>query len=328
MTRYRAHTQGLDTWSRSWEVQRAPFNHPLPYSFYRRRESQYLGVTPGDQINDAMYTLTELYLDDQRLIDAVVNRARALCLTKAKGSGQAALGLTLIDWRSSLSMISGALKALASKRSRAKLYYRRKASDIYLEGVFGWIPLMSDIYQAMEVLNSAHRISPSRAKAQDTRAYSVANPTMQADVFTDVRATVGVRLSLDNPNVVLLNNLGLLNPASIAWDLVPYSFVINWFVPIGTFLNSLTELLGYGVHDGFVTTFVRKFAAGSYHDYNRDSQTWEWYPRHVEQISVVRRLGFPSFSLPPPSLPTVDLGKALISLALFDKTREPAPTRR
>lgn len=329
MTRYRAHTEGLDTWSRSWEVQRAPFNHPLPYRFNRRRESQYLGVqTPGSQVNDAMYMLTELNWDDWQLIDSVVNQARSRCLKQAKGSGQAALGLTIIDWRSSLSMISGALRALASKRSRARLYYRRKASDIYLEGVFGWVPLMSDIYQAMEVLSSAHRISPSRAKAQNTHAYSVADSTVQAGVFTDARATVGVRLSLDNPNVVLLNNLGVLNPASIAWDMVPYSFVINWFVPVGTYLNSLTELLGYGVHDGFVTTFVRKFAAGSYLDYNRDSQTWEWYPRHVEQINVVRQLGFPPFSLPAPSLPTADLGKALISLALFDKTREPAPTRR
>lgn len=329
MTRYRAYTEGLNTWSRSWEVQRAPFNHPLPYRFYRRRETQYQGVnTPGFQVNDAMYMLSELNSDDWQLIDAVTNRARARCLKLAKGSGQAALGITIVKWRSSLAMISGALKALASKRSRAKLYYRRKASDIYLEGVFGWVPLMSDIYRAMEVLSSAHRISPSRAKAQDTHAYGVADSTVQAGVLTDVRANVGVRLSLDNPNVVLLNNLGILNPASVAWDAVPYSFIINWFVPVGIYLHSLTELLGYGVHDGFVTTFVRKSAAGSYLDYNRDSETWEWYPRSVEQINVVRQLGFPSFSLPPPSLPTADLGKALISLALFDKTREPAPRRR
>lgn len=329
MTRYRAHTQGLDTWSRSWEVQRAPFNHPLPYQFNRRRENQYAGAAaPGYQVNDAMYMLTELNRSDWRLIDTVVNRARARCLKEAKGSGQAALGISIVKWRSSLSMISGALQALASKRARARLYYRRKASDIYLEGIFGWVPLMSDIYRAMEVLSSAHRISPSRAKAQDTRAYGVANSTLRAGVITDARAVVGVRLSLDNPNVVLLNNLGLLNPASVAWDAVPYSFVINWFVPVGTYLNALTDLLGYGVHDGFVTTFVRKSAAGSYYDYNYDSESWDWFPRRVEQISVVRQLGFPPFKLPTPSLPTADLSKALISLALFDKTREPAPRRR
>lgn len=326
MTRYAANEEGLNIWSRSWEVQRAPYRHPLPYEFHRRRETQYPGFPPGQRVNDVVYTHTVPDGVDQRMLETVINRARASCLSKAKGSGQAALGLTLFSWRSSLAMISGALRALASKRARAKLYYRRKASELYLEGIFGWVPLMSDIYQAFEVLGASHGISPSRAKARDSRAYGVANKDLRLSVDIDVQALVGVRLSMDNPNVILLNNLGLLNPASIAWDAVPYSFVINWFTPIGACLNSFTELLGYGVHDGFVTTFVRKTAAGSFRSY--EEGRWVWHPRMVEQVSVKRQLGFPSFTLPRPTLPTVDLGKALISLALFDQTREPAPSRR
>lgn len=326
MTRYRANNTGLTTWSRTWEVQRAPFSHPLPYSFDKRRETQYVGINPGGQVNDSMYTETVLNGDDYRLIDAVTNHARARCLTKAKGSGTAALGISILEWRSSLSMISGALRSLASKRARAKLYYRRKASDIYLEGVFGWVPLMSDIFQAFGVLGAAHRISPTRAQAQESRSYKIANTNLQCDVQTNVAVMVGVRLSLDDPNVILLGNLGLLNPASIAWDRVPYSFVINWFWPVGQYLNSLTDLLGYGVHDGFVTSFVRKTAAGQY--YSTEQYPWQWRSRVVEQVYVKRALGFPSFEMPRPSLPTVDLGKALISLALFDKTRDPAPRRR
>lgn len=326
MTRYAANETGLNIWSRSWEVQRAPYVQPLPFDFYRRRETQHPDFTSGQRVNDEVYTYTILDGKDQRMIDTVTNRARANCLKEAKGSGQAALGLTIFSWRSSLEMISGALQALASKRARARLYYRRKASELYLEGIFGWVPLMSDIYQAFEVLGASHSVSPSRAKSRDSRAYRVATAGLKLTIDIDVQAHVGVRLSLDNPNVILLNNLGLLNPASIAWDAVPYSFIINWFTPIGAYLNSLTELLGYGVHDGFVTTFVRKTAAGSFRHYKEGS--WTWYPRMVEQIYVNRSIGFPPFELTRPTLPTADLGKALISLALFDSTREPAPRRR
>lgn len=326
MTRYASTTSGLTTWSRTWEVQRAPFHHPLPYAFTKRRETQYYGLNPGDQVNDAMYTHTILNGDDHRLIDSNINRARASALNRAKGAAQAALGISILEWRSSLSMITGALQSLARKRARARLYYRRKASDIYLEGVFGWVPLMSDIYQAFEVLGAAHRVAPTVTRSRSGRSYRVDNTSLRIGVTLDVVSVVGVRLSLDNPNVILLNNLGLLNPASIAWDRVPYSFVINWFWPIGQYLNSLTDLLGYGVHDGFVTSYSRKTAAGSY--FATEVYPWTWRTRVVEQVYVKRSLGFPSFSMPRPSLPTVDLGKALISLALFDKTRDPAPLRR
>jgi hypothetical protein len=38
--------------------------------------------------------------------------------------------------------------------------------------------------------------------------------------------------------------LGVANPASIAWELVPYSFVVDWFVPVGNTLEAMTATAG------------------------------------------------------------------------------------
>jgi hypothetical protein len=51
-------------------------------------------------------------------------------------------------------------------------------------------------------------------------------------------------LLLTNPNLGLASRMGLVNPLSIAWEVVPFSFVVDWFLPVGNFLENLTSLAG------------------------------------------------------------------------------------
>jgi hypothetical protein len=37
----------------------------------------------------------------------------------------------------------------------------------------------------------------------------------------------------------LLNSFGFLTPELVAWELLPFSFVADWFIPIGTYLEAL-----------------------------------------------------------------------------------------
>jgi len=45
-----------------------------------------------------------------------------------------------------------------------------------------------------------------------------------------------------------------LNPVSIAWELVPYSFVADWFIDVGGYLRSLESacLYGQGFKSGYI----------------------------------------------------------------------------
>jgi hypothetical protein len=66
---------------------------------------------------------------------------------------------------------------------------------------------------------------------------------------------VYVRLDykMDNPLLAQAANLGLTNPAALAWELVPFSFVADWFVPVGDYLNCLDAALGYSFLGGSKT---------------------------------------------------------------------------
>lgn len=62
---------------------------------------------------------------------------------------------------------------------------------------------------------------------------------------------------VENPNLHRATTLGLTNPAAIAWELVPFSFVVDWFIPIGNFLNSWTDFLGLRFEDSYNTRYVK-----------------------------------------------------------------------
>lgn len=46
-----------------------------------------------------------------------------------------------------------------------------------------------------------------------------------------------------------------LNPVSIAWELLPYSFVVDWFFNVGNYVRNLETALLYGGDfvDGYMT---------------------------------------------------------------------------
>lgn len=287
MTKYAAKTTGLHIWDRSWEVQKAPFEAPLPYRFNSRKESQYPWFPAGQSAGDRVLGSTILQGDDFNTLTICINAARQKVIEQAKGGASAALGLTIIDWRTSLSMISNALTSLASKKARAKFYYKKKASELYLEGIFGWLPLMQDIYQAHEVLSRSIPISFKKGKGMAVSTGVVDDSTFKGHVQLTCGCLAGLGLRLDNPNVALLENLGLVNPLSVAWDKVPYSFVVNWFIPVGTMLNSLTDLLGYETRHPYYTIFWRKVATGSILVQDKDTPNWDWVWHHRDRKSVV-----------------------------------------
>jgi hypothetical protein len=48
--------------------------------------------------------------------------------------------------------------------------------------------------------------------------------------------------------------LGLTNPLSIAYEVTPFSFLADWFIPIGDFLSILDATLGFAFLSGSYTT--------------------------------------------------------------------------
>lgn len=318
-------TVGLTNTVRMWSVQPAPYKKPLPFYSRTARQTPYPGI-PG-LVGDHMYSVTTSNdSDDNNSLVIATNAARTKLVDKVNEGQIAALGLTVASWRSSLDMIAGALTSLASKRVRAKRYYSKKTSELYLEGVFGWLPLIDDIWKAYNVLQTTYPTSRVHSSGRASNFSMKSSSTYRFSVHHKVSVRAAATVRVNNLNLALLNQLGLLNPAAIAWDAVPYSFVLNWFIPVGTMLNSLTDFVGLDVFDEYYTAFRVKETGGSILDTRK--RPYVWVPRACSQVSTERKLGIPPYQLPRVQLPTVNLTKALIAFSLFDSARESTPPRR
>lgn len=115
---------------------------------------------------------------------------------------------------------------------------------MWLEFHFGWEPLIKDIYAGVNVLQSGFPPIRVRARAHaKTRDIYNGGPTNYERKF-DLRVEYGANVFVDDPMLWKANQLGLINPAVVAWELVPFSFVVDWFLPVGSFLGQFTDFVG------------------------------------------------------------------------------------
>lgn len=118
-------------------------------------------------------------------------------------------------------------------------------ADNWLELQYGWLPLLKDVEAGAQML--AHHLNVPwrksfrvslRKETSSTRISQVGYLPSQQATGT---ATKSHRLSIiarveEKGSIPQL--LGLTAPELVAWELVPYSFVADWFIPIGDWLKA------------------------------------------------------------------------------------------
>lgn len=130
----------------------------------------------------------------------------------------------------------------------ARVPRSKQASGQWLELQYGWMPLVSDIY-------AYSNLSPFAG----ARIYGIASATsMVGEGNQQTTCTRLVKYGADvliaDPMLAFGNSLGLLNPALVAWELVPFSFVVDWFLPIGDHLSYLTSDIGISYKNAYKST--------------------------------------------------------------------------
>lgn len=127
----------------------------------------------------------------------------------------------------------------------------------WLELQYGWKPLLSDVYGACDALSKRDKddwrvTAKGRASDRQEFRYQVnlgypGGPYDGANVVArrDRRVYARIDALPQNEAIISLASLGITNPLLIGWELVPFSFVVDWFLPIGSWLESLDALLGY-----------------------------------------------------------------------------------
>ena len=201
--------------------------------------------------------------------------------------------------------VAGAANALRTLRP-AKLH--KSAADNWIELQYGWKPLVQDAYGAAQFLAKVLEfpmIQTYRVKKKKWLEVAASGPNFSSFVgIGDTRVQLIARLSEVNvPQLV-----GLLDPASVAWELTPWSFVADWFVPIGSYLASRS--LAQALTGSFVTTKTRRIYinyAGITEAYNPVvSHVYTGSPAGTDHKINVDRVVSSSLSVPSPKFKTLD----------------------
>lgn len=219
----------------------------------------------------------------------------------------------------------GAARALGVKPSRS-IQRRSKAGIIsdsvanrWLEVQYGWKPLLSDVYGSMEQL----------AKSNDNRLFRTATASIRGSFpyeettdLMDYLSNVGynvrrqkdtqdlvikmkVRYEISSPPVATMVQLGITNPALLAWELLPFSFVADWFLPVGNFLSSLDATLGLTFKTGYSSDF-RRMQTHVHHDAKfspKSTPQRQIYIRGINITETIRYERYPMTDFPSARLP-------------------------
>lgn len=153
-------------------------------------------------------------------------------------------------------------RILASGKYRRRLITEgdKAFADLFLEFHFGWEPIVNDIYGTIDVLQRDIPSGNVTGRSKGSLMADVIKTTNGLSVYTsthnvNVSVCVGAKVSISNPNLALANQLGLINPAAVLWAVIPWSFLIDWFVNVGAFLESFTDTAGYKIEDPFTSIF-------------------------------------------------------------------------
>jgi hypothetical protein len=209
---------------------------------------------------------------------------------------------------------------------------RKAASSTWLEYRYGWKPFMKDVQDAVNtVMDQVERPSSGvgRVRAQSSNSTITVERNSRVFVDTDVNIYIRGNVILEltestratwafRPSAgATPGRFGLVNPLEVAWELIPLSFVADWFAPIGSYIRSLdvpytTEHVGgsYGTR----CASVRKIVATKC---ERIGASWSGFDGTSTWLEVKRlkMLNLPTLELADMPF-RFDLGSAQVASAI------------
>lgn len=244
--------------------------HNVPFSFRKRRHAlegyemyQYApGVVTspksarlkyGDFRNHYGYPqLVAPHYPDLFNFDSLYRKALEKFYKKVKDS-DVDIAIDVAEWRQLVRMVPNTLRAASQVVNIANRCRSLPGglANSWLGYQYGWRPLLKTIYniahQSVVVHGKPiHVRSAARDKIKDQRRNAFGtffNANMEASKV----CKLGGCFTVTNPRLFEASRLATLNPVGLAWELLPYSFVVDWFFDIGNYLKCLEASFGAGL---------------------------------------------------------------------------------
>lgn len=317
------HADGAYRWVSVWDKSPA---HPGPttYGVPTNAGTAYRSVYSDHWIPGGIPSVSDLYSDlESRLADACNNAGRSsLHLISFLREMESTVSMLknpfkaldfVAEWASDRAKRGTLKNAFRSAHSRKLGKPLSAASNAWLEGTYGWNPFVGDLLAAAEAAGGAWRSrraladeGPKKVTMSNSAQGSITAPPSSGDSSSYLRIKSGrltfsrrVRLwttlkpnpSLASENAVtsIARYLNIDRLGYAVWDAVPYSFVVDWFLPLGDYLDKTlqgpaallscgllwsskkdkstfsVELVGNDTHDfGSFYTTIHYIGGGSY----------------------------------------------------------------
>lgn len=283
----------------SWKytAQGLPWSYPpspvLTFQFEKSGVVPIGGVPSVPDANTQNRLITECIL---KIGDRKADIAESLAESREAITHLAKTVSSLV--RALLALRRGNFRAAARALgiSKRRVFNGKTVASRWLEYQYAWLPLLSDIYAFSEIarkglgnkppiLSAVRNLSDSypwvcRRDPQDGPLSGVMLVNHRCKLF----------YRLNDATLLRLSQLGLANPLEVAWAVVPFSFVIDWFLPIGNFLEAWTATLGLSYLDGMITSHAEGKAKAAFNRSRRGpgkliSSDFEWI---VDQKGIRR----------------------------------------
>lgn len=211
-------------------------------------------------------------------------------------------------------------KAIGRRALRKQLLSNplKRAANGWLEYRLAVYPALMDIRNHCESLaNLQNKKNTTRFTAgrisRDVKLSPNAPPVMWGPATTAHKCYIRAILK-DEPNR-LLSYTGLADPASVLWEKIPFSWVVDWMLPVGDFLAAVDF---WRRNEGvFVVTHVQEWTCVGCHPVlpsnGQYSQTYEPQSGFSYRYFKMERKVNTELPIPYPSL-DVAVGKSLTSL--------------
>lgn len=318
MATYNVYREKGDTYGSSWQgqwctLQDKPYIKPLPYKTLSGTWTSPKVNNYTDQISNSIPLADGYHREAEPSLVEASNKALDK-LYERLGQSEA----LLVAWKerqSALDLIAsnvGRLVRLArAVRRRDPNVVRRvmqrnpKAKDIvktpaglWLEYHFAIVPTIMDIHHAASVLGFEFPIE-RLSFASGAENNHVLNPWREYNWYHSYQFKTIVKLNGEiyalNPNVHLATMLGFGQPLSVAWEMTPFSWFIDYFVNVGQLVTNLQPRFP-GVKTRNESTTILQKGSG-WLGYRNHEPAGQFPTRSFKSVRMQRSLGWPSYQL-------------------------------
>lgn len=313
---FNAYKEKGNRYSSHWTVahraaQPKPYRRPLPYltfggTWHTCSGDAYLDIRDfmplanGDKWDGAGGVITASNKALEKLYGRLEQSEALLVAWKER---QSALDLVATNV-GRLVRIARAVKKRDPKVVRRVLQRNPAAKDavkqpasLWLEYHFAIVPTIMDIHHALGVLGfdfPVEKLSESSKAPVELSSGGDTYTWHKADEFSSIVKLEGEIYSL-NPNLTLASQLGFGQPLSVAWEMTPFSWFVDYFVNVGSLVKNLEPRFpGVKTRNHSTTILIKGYGRLGYRNSEPLSQVkYDAY----SSFYMSRRTDWPSFQL-------------------------------